>query len=266
MTKRARHRAPENGDRRARDVGAARPQLRRRVERNLTRRRRSSRRRRDENHRAHAVHCRTNDSRSRSRHAPGYRRIPSRSRGKSHPRRGDFAPADRGTTRHVRFNSLTLRGGRMNRVVTSRVATLMTAAIVVVIAACSDANGSQPGLTGPNASTSSRRIAGDSAKNTPGNPGGGHPDTSITTTPGSEARRQLHARRPRRLAASRRHRYPGHRSRSPAPPSPSTKRRTPSPRTPARTPSTSTRRWLAAACQTQTANSPFRISRAPASI
>jgi hypothetical protein len=71
----------------------------------------------------------------------------------------------------------------MNRVVTSRVATLMTAAIVVVIAACSDANGSQAGLTGPNASTSQGGSAGDSAKNTPGNPGGGHPDSGGTTTP-----------------------------------------------------------------------------------
>jgi len=72
----------------------------------------------------------------------------------------------------------------MNRVVTSRVATLMTAAIVVVIAACSDANGSQPSLTGPNASASSGGSAGDSAKTPPGNPGGGHPDTGTTTTPG----------------------------------------------------------------------------------
>jgi len=72
----------------------------------------------------------------------------------------------------------------MNRVVTSRVATLMTAAIVVVIAACNDMNGSQPSLTGPNASASQGGSAGDSAKNTPGNPSGGHPDTGITTTPG----------------------------------------------------------------------------------
>jgi hypothetical protein len=70
----------------------------------------------------------------------------------------------------------------MNRVVTSRVATLMTAAIVVVIAACSDANGSQAGLAGPNASTS-QGGSGDSAKNTPGNPGGGHPDTGVTPKP-----------------------------------------------------------------------------------
>jgi hypothetical protein len=72
----------------------------------------------------------------------------------------------------------------MNRVVTSRVATLMTAAIVVVISACSDANGSPAGLTGPKASTSQGGSAGDSAKNTPGNPGGGHPDSGGTTTPG----------------------------------------------------------------------------------
>jgi hypothetical protein len=72
----------------------------------------------------------------------------------------------------------------MNRVVTSRVATLMTAAIVVVIAACSDANGSPAGLTGPKASASQGGSTGDSAKNTPGNPAGGHPDTNTTTTPG----------------------------------------------------------------------------------
>ena len=72
----------------------------------------------------------------------------------------------------------------MNRVVTSRVATLMTAAIVVVIAACSDTNSSQPGLTGPNGSTSQGGSAGDTAKNTPGNPGGGHPDSSGTPKPG----------------------------------------------------------------------------------
>jgi hypothetical protein len=71
----------------------------------------------------------------------------------------------------------------MNRVVTSRVSTLMTAAIVVIIAACSDADGSKTGLTGPNASTSTGGSAADSAKNTPGNPGGGHPDTSGTPTP-----------------------------------------------------------------------------------
>jgi hypothetical protein len=65
----------------------------------------------------------------------------------------------------------------------SRVATLMTAAVVVVIAACSDTNGSQPSLTGPNAATSSGGSAGDSAKNTPGNPGGGHADTGVTPKP-----------------------------------------------------------------------------------
>jgi hypothetical protein len=72
----------------------------------------------------------------------------------------------------------------MNRVVTSRVATLMTAAIVVAIAACSDSTGSTPGLTGPNASASSGGSAGDTANNTPGNPGGGHPDTGVTPKPG----------------------------------------------------------------------------------
>jgi len=71
----------------------------------------------------------------------------------------------------------------MNRVVTSRVATLMTAAIVVVIGACSDTNGSQPGLTGPNPSASAGGQ-GDSSKTPPGTPGGGHPDTNLTP-PGS---------------------------------------------------------------------------------
>ena len=71
----------------------------------------------------------------------------------------------------------------MNRVVTSRVATLMTAAIVVVIAACSDADGSKLPLTGPNPSSSSGGTPGDTAKNTPGNPGGGHSDTNTTPTP-----------------------------------------------------------------------------------
>jgi len=71
----------------------------------------------------------------------------------------------------------------MNRVVTSRVATLMTAAFVVVIAACSDANGSQPSLTGPNASAASGGSGGDTSGNTPGNPGGGHPDSGVTPKP-----------------------------------------------------------------------------------
>ncbi len=72
----------------------------------------------------------------------------------------------------------------MNRVVTSRAATLMTAAVVVVIAACSD-SGSQANLTGPNPSVSTGNPA-DSAKNGAGNPGSppaGHPDTNITSTP-----------------------------------------------------------------------------------
>jgi hypothetical protein len=73
----------------------------------------------------------------------------------------------------------------MNRVVTSRVAALMTAASVVVIAACGDTNGSQTNLAGPNASSSSGGSAGDSARNNPpaGNPGGGHPDTGATPKP-----------------------------------------------------------------------------------
>jgi len=68
----------------------------------------------------------------------------------------------------------------MNGVVTSRVATLMTAAIVVVIGACSDTTGSQTSLTGPNPSTSAGGSSGDSSKTPPGNPGGGHPDTNLT--------------------------------------------------------------------------------------
>jgi hypothetical protein len=67
----------------------------------------------------------------------------------------------------------------MNRVVTSRVARLMAAAIVVVIGACSDANGSNPGLTGPNPSLAGGST-GDTGKTPPGNPGGGHSDTSVT--------------------------------------------------------------------------------------
>jgi hypothetical protein len=140
----------------------------------------------------------------------------------------------------------------MNRVVTSRVATLMTAAIVVVIAACSDANGSQPGLTGPNASTSQGGSAGDTAKNTPGNPGGGHPDSS-GTCPGPKPVASFTL--PRASAAA-----------SGATDAVTTdpvagatvsvsRRRSPSSGTPARTPSTSTRRWLAAAYQTRTATS-----------
>ena len=68
----------------------------------------------------------------------------------------------------------------MNRVVTSRVATLMTAAIVVVIGACSDTNGSQTNLTGPKTSTSAGGSQGDSTNTPPGNPGGGHPDSTHT--------------------------------------------------------------------------------------
>lgn len=68
----------------------------------------------------------------------------------------------------------------MNRVVTSRVATLMTAAIVIVVGACSDTNGSNANLTGPNPSTSAGGSPGDSGKTPPGNPGGGHPDTNLT--------------------------------------------------------------------------------------
>ena len=70
----------------------------------------------------------------------------------------------------------------MNRVVTSRVSMLMTAAVVVVIAACSDTSNSRTGLTGPSAN-SSGGSPGDSAGNHPGNPGGGHSDTSVTPTP-----------------------------------------------------------------------------------
>lgn len=73
----------------------------------------------------------------------------------------------------------------MNRVVTSRVAWLMTAAIVVVIAACSDTDASKPTLTGLNQSSSQGGSTGDSAKgNPPSNPGGGHSDTSVTPKPG----------------------------------------------------------------------------------
>jgi hypothetical protein len=72
----------------------------------------------------------------------------------------------------------------MNRVVTSRAATLMTAVFLTVIAACND-NGSEAKLTGPNPNVATGNP-GDSAKNgagNPGNPTGGHPDTSTTSTP-----------------------------------------------------------------------------------
>jgi hypothetical protein len=72
----------------------------------------------------------------------------------------------------------------MNRVVTSRAATLMTAALVVVIAACSD-SGSQANLTGPNpsVSTGSPGDSGKTGTGTPGSPPAGHPDTNTTSTP-----------------------------------------------------------------------------------
>ena len=71
----------------------------------------------------------------------------------------------------------------MNRVVTSRVAALMAAAIAVTIAACSDADGSRANLTGPNASTLSGGSGDSTSNNPPSNPGGGHSDTSVTPKP-----------------------------------------------------------------------------------
>ncbi len=69
----------------------------------------------------------------------------------------------------------------MNRVVTSRAATLMTVVILVAIPACSD-DGSRANLTGPSASLAGGSPA-DSARNGGGNPPTGHPDTGVTTNP-----------------------------------------------------------------------------------
>jgi len=66
----------------------------------------------------------------------------------------------------------------MKRVVTSRCALLMSAAALVVIAACSDSGSTQPNLPGPNATTTNGpRGSGDTATK------GGPRDTSGSRTP-----------------------------------------------------------------------------------
>jgi hypothetical protein len=67
----------------------------------------------------------------------------------------------------------------MKHRVTNRTATLMIAAIVVVIGACSDANGSGPNLIGPNPSASSGSGGPGDTSKTGGNTG----DTSISHNP-----------------------------------------------------------------------------------
>jgi hypothetical protein len=81
----------------------------------------------------------------------------------------------------------------MKPLVTSRTAALMTAAIIAVITACSDSDGSKLGLTGPSASAANGKqgSAGDTAKS------GGGRDSSRTQTPVSKYALSVHVGTPR---------------------------------------------------------------------